>query len=118
MGFEARPDLLNQMPTKPQTFRPRFSAPAASSDVVRGTSTSRGYDADWRRLRRQHLTAFPLCHHCENYATCVDHRVPIEVDPTRRLDPTNLRSCCTDCHNAITANYRTTGVNELPENPR
>lgn len=103
------------MPLKPPTFRPRYFAPAPSSDAVRGSSSSRGYDWQWELLRREHLTANPLCFHCEDYATVVDHRVPIAVDPTRRLDRTNLRSCCTECHNSITTNYRLTGVNELPE---
>lgn len=44
----------------------------------------------------------------------VDHRVPISVDPSRRLDPTNLRSCCDHCHQKVTANFRVNGVNEMP----
>jgi 5-methylcytosine-specific restriction protein A len=36
-------------------------------------------------------------------ATEVHHEVPIDVDPSRRLDLTNLRSLCKPCHSAITA---------------
>jgi len=105
------------MPHKPPNFRNRF-APAPTPDA-RPSSARRGYDRAWARLRLAHLREHPLCVLCEAQgrttgATVVDHRVPIEVAPERRLDPANLRSLCVDHHNACTANYRTTRVNEPP----
>jgi 5-methylcytosine-specific restriction enzyme A len=70
----------------------------------RGTSTSRGYDADWHRLRKSHLQVEPLCRFCLERnrfiaAADVDHIDPFDglADP-RRLDPANLRSLCRSCH--------------------
>ena len=73
----------------------------------RGGSTARGYGYDWQKLQRWHLQAHPLCADCEALgitkpAKDVDHIVPIAVDPSRRLDPSNLRSLCRSCHNAKT----------------
>src|SRR5688572_9889733 len=106
------------MPTRPTTYRPPF-APARTRDV-RPSAAVRGYDRQWARLRRQHLAANPLCVLCLEErrtvpATVADHRVPIAVDPSRRLDPSNVRSLCVTHHNQCTANFRTTGVNEPPE---
>lgn len=103
------------MPTKTRFFRPRHVALPPSNDTVRGSSSSRGYDAQWRRLRREHLTANPLCFNCNGYATLVDHKVPVAVDPSRRLDPTNLRSACGTCHGEITARFKREGINEPQE---
>ena len=74
------------------------------ADKVRGTSTDRGYDATWSRLRRMHLNEHPYCARCWSKgrtveADMVDHVVPISVDPSRRLDPDNLQSLCWPCHN-------------------
>src|SRR5947208_15700092 len=107
------------MPMRPPTFRNRFQPKRVE---IRPASSERGYTATWRRLRHQHLSANPLCVLClaagrTTPATVADHRVPIAVDPSGRLDPRNIRSLCVDHHNACTANFRTTGVNEPPEPP-
>lgn len=99
------------MPTRPAFHRPKFQ-PARSEE--RPSAYARGYDRAWQRLRDAHLIENPFCFACGEFATCVDHRVPIVVDPSRRLDPTNLRSACTDCHASITTNFKLTGRNELP----
>lgn len=63
----------------------------------------------WLRLRRNVLTAHPLCQRCEaegriTAATEVHHRVPVEsafmYDDKRRLmyDPDNLVALCHACH--------------------
>ena len=75
---------------------------------ARGSATARGYGYDWQKLRAWHLRQHPLCADCEARGTTapaddVDHVVPIAVDPSRRLDPTNLRSLCRACHAAKTA---------------
>jgi 5-methylcytosine-specific restriction enzyme A len=64
----------------------------------------RGYDADWRRLRAEHLAEEPYCRECakvgvERLATIVDHIETIRLAPERRLDPTNLQSLCFPHHN-------------------
>lgn len=66
----------------------------------RGTSTQRGYGADWQRLRKQILEADSQCHYCGKHATTVDHIVPISVDPSLRLERTNLVPACLACNTA------------------
>ena len=103
------------MPYRPKQFRPQHQ-PAGEQ---RPSSTKRGYDRAWQKLRLQHLRQNPLCVFCLKQgktvaATVADHVKPIAVAPHLRLDPANIRSCCTDCHAKITANFKTTGVNEMP----
>lgn len=57
---------------------------------------------EWRKLRRVHLDANPLCVEClkegrHRVATIVDHIVPIK-DGGKPLDPSNLQSLCWSCH--------------------
>ena len=62
----------------------------------------------WLRLRRDVLTAHPLCQRCEQEgkrtpATEVHHVRPVEeaVGEERRqrmYDPANLQALCRDCH--------------------
>ena len=76
-------------------------------DQQRGTPASRGYDGDWKRVRTEALKRDKyLCQMCLPRpvpATEVHHDVPIAVDPSRRLDLTNLISLCKACHSRITA---------------
>lgn len=63
----------------------------------------------WMRLRRNILTAHPLCQRCEaegiiTPATEVHHIRPVEeaityADKVQRMyDPHNLQALCHDCH--------------------
>ena len=63
----------------------------------------------WLRLRRDTLTAHPLCQRCEaegiiTPATEVHHIRPVEeaityADKVQRMyDPHNLQALCHDCH--------------------
>lgn len=78
-------------------------------DRWRGSPASRGYDADWRRVRKLALERDKhLCQHCLlkkllTLATEVHHEIPIELAPNLRLVLTNLVSLCKPCHSAITA---------------
>ena len=77
-------------------------------DAKRGTSTHRGYDAVWRRLRTMHLAREPLCRFCSAMgrtiaASVVDHIQSIADAPALRLEPSNLRSLCKRCHDSHTA---------------
>jgi len=74
----------------------------------RESSTKRGYDAVWRRLRLFILRRDKyLCQHClrqgvVTVATDVDHIIPLSRGGAR-LDPANLQGLCETCHNRKTA---------------
>jgi len=60
----------------------------------------------WRRLRAEVLAADPLCWYCQEAnkiiaADTVDHIVPHKGDETLFWERSNLRSCCTSCHNHL-----------------
>jgi 5-methylcytosine-specific restriction protein A len=78
-------------------------------DQRRGLAAARGYDAKWRHLRAYHLSAHPLCEDCGHPAAHVHHVVDIAVDPSRRLDPSNLLSLCAPCHDRRTAGAKLNG---------
>lgn len=77
-------------------------------DKRRGTSHSRGYDREWRRLRAAKLSANPLCEECLRLnrvttATDVDHIEPFNgVNDPLRLAWDNLQSLCHTCHSRKT----------------
>jgi len=78
------------------------------SDSRRGSSTQRGYDYRWQKVRKGYLAKHPLCVHCEangrvTAATEIDHIVPIQVAPMRKYDRTNWQALCKSCHSAKTA---------------
>jgi 5-methylcytosine-specific restriction protein A len=78
---------------------------------TRPTATERGYDAEWRRLRAQHLALNPWCMECASFgkaerATEVDHIIPHKGDDSLRLDPANLQSLCHYHHSQKTGRER------------
>lgn len=80
----------------------------AALRLRRGTSTERGYDAVWRRLRLSILRSEPWCRRCLakkppvwTLATIVDHVIPLPFGP--RLDRRNLQPLCDACHAEKTA---------------
>ena len=86
-------------------------APAAIGAVLydraRGSSSARGYDRHWSRVRLAHLRSEPLCRICASYgnvtaAELVDHIQPIN-DGGAVLDDANLQSLCGRCHARKTA---------------
>jgi 5-methylcytosine-specific restriction endonuclease McrA len=70
----------------------------ARFDRQRPAARARGYDADWDKLRREHLARHPQCRRCGEPASLVDHVIAIRRAPNRRLDPTNIQSLCIRCH--------------------
>lgn len=49
----------------------------------------------WDELRAAHLINNPRCTHCGSIDYLqVHHRTPIDIDPGRELDPTNLITLC------------------------
>lgn len=72
-------------------------------DLYRGSRQSRGYDEDWVRLRNAYITEHPFCEDCEEQgrtrlADEVHHKIPFRVVPELRLEWSNLRSLCVECH--------------------
>jgi 5-methylcytosine-specific restriction protein A len=68
----------------------------------------RGYGWDWQVFRKQYLTQHPLCLDCldvgrTTVATEVHHMVKVKDDPTKRLDPDNMRALCGPCHRVRSA---------------
>lgn len=81
----------------------RQAARQRQNDEERGTSSARGYDADWSKLRFRHLHHNPLCVVCGDKASHVDHIKSVREAPHLRLEPSNLRSMCGPCHSRRTA---------------
>ena len=75
----------------------------------RGSSYERGYDLQWRKLRKYKLKINPLCEcpDCLNglirvrAATVVHHIRDIETNPELRLVMGNLMSVTSECHERI-----------------
>ena len=72
-----------------------------AQDARRGTSTARGYGAQWRTIRARHLVEQPCCERCGAPATLVHHRVPLRAGGTHAWS--NLMAVCVDCHAQIHA---------------
>lgn len=79
-------------------------------DKQRGTSTQRGYGANWRRLRKMKLSRNPICEdpfglHKEYdeliQANEVDHIIPKKHGGESEMN--NLQSLCKSCHSKKTA---------------
>lgn len=95
-------------------LRGRCDAHRKAQDAARGSTTERGYDGAWKRLRAAFLQAHPLCQcpECRDgelrvtVAEVVDHRIAIEERPDLRLDWGNLRSMSKAHHDAHTARTR------------
>jgi 5-methylcytosine-specific restriction protein A len=81
---------------------------AAVRERARSREKNRIYDGAWRKLRAWFIAENPRCG-CGAPATDVDHIVSVKSDPSRRLDPSNLRSMCHSCHS------RRTGADQKPE---
>lgn len=68
----------------------------------RPPAAARGYDAEWRRVRKLVLEAFPLCQVCGvRRAIQVHHVQPLSRGGSHALS--NLLAVCGECHAAITA---------------
>lgn len=79
-------------------------AARAKADANRPTAAARGYDAAWRRVRKDFLAAHPGCcaAGCSQPATEVDHVQSIAERPDLRLSWSNLRGFCKPHHSQRT----------------
>jgi 5-methylcytosine-specific restriction enzyme A len=101
------------MPIKPPTFRGpgqkiwdgNERARKAQFDRTRPSSTERGYDQAWRKVRARFLERNPICAAlgCTELATEVDHIYSIRERPELRLAEFNLRPSCKRHHSERTA---------------
>ena len=78
-----------------------------SSDRMRGSAESRGYDARWRKARTAFLQRNPLCNECMKRgritpATVVDHIIPHRGDRKLFWDEQNWQPLCKSCHDRKT----------------
>ena len=103
------------MPSRPPIHRPPGTRSKQQRqrerDQRRGSSTARGYDYAWQKLRIRKLQADPLCAGCTtqgrvSLAEEVDHIIRITKRPDLRLDWGNLQSLCGPCHDAKSAAER------------
>lgn len=66
-----------------------------------GSSTQRGYGAEWRRLRSKVLREQPFCQACGSSDRLhVDHIIPLKRGGTST--PVNVRVLCRSCHSKKT----------------
>jgi len=73
-------------------------------DELRPSAARRGYDADWRELRAQHLLEHPDCVVCSEPGNEVDHIMAISAGGAR-LDPANLQTMCKTHHSVKTGRH-------------
>lgn len=94
------------MPVRPATMKPSMLRTARSRVAVEPrklSTTERGYDGTWRKLRALFIAEHPLCVECEREgrivpATQVDHIMALSTHPQLRLEWDNLQSLCTTHH--------------------
>ena len=78
-----------------------------SRDRLRGGADTRGYNAQWRRVRLAFLRKYPLCVECRKEgrlvpATVVDHIIPHRGDQKLFWDESNWQALCKHHHDAKT----------------
>lgn len=79
---------------------PYCDAHKAAYDRRRGSANSRGYGAEWKKLREQVLREEPLCRICRRADSReVDHIIPKPVGTDERW---NLQGLCKPCHSRKT----------------
>lgn len=98
----------------------RKAAHLKQIDVKRPSAGERGYDADWRAVRRQYLAAHPACQHegCTARAVEVDHIQSIRDAPALRLRWSNLRGYCAEHHRGRTMRDQVSMSSEYAERAR
>ena len=80
----------------------------SKEEDMRLTSTERGYNYRWQKVRKIYLRRNPLCFECLKEgriepATVVDHIEPHRGDNEKFWNEDNFQSLCERCHNRKTA---------------
>jgi 5-methylcytosine-specific restriction enzyme A len=107
-----RPKQPCRHPSCPELVEAGFCDTHKAVQPQRGTSSERGYDYRWQKVRLLVLRRDKyLCQHCLRQgvitvATDVDHIIALSRGGAR-LDPANLQSLCRTCHNRKTASDQT-----------
>jgi 5-methylcytosine-specific restriction endonuclease McrA len=75
------------------------------------SGSERGYGYDWDQLSKRYRANNPFCQECLKHGRYtltrdVHHVVPIDVDPSRRLDVSNLLAVCRPCHQQLDKSNR------------
>jgi 5-methylcytosine-specific restriction protein A len=101
------------MPNRPPVHKPNHIVETRkATEAQRGRANAKIYDGDWRALSKRFRAANPICYYCwtnegiVKAATEVDHYIPIVDAPDLRLEWSNLRSSCHECHSRKTATER------------
>ena len=92
----------------------RRVCPAHTKPTDNISSTQRGYDVAWMRVRLSVLRRQPWCAACHaeglvTIATEVDHIIPLSKGGAR-LDLANLQPLCRPCHIAKTQQDKSSGT--------
>jgi 5-methylcytosine-specific restriction protein A len=106
----ARPCTKPGCPALVRGSSSRCPAHERERDAARGTSSERGYGADWQAARRAFLAEHPSCVACASdgksvASAIVDHIVPHKGDATLFWDRSNWRAICKRHHDSGTATY-------------
>jgi 5-methylcytosine-specific restriction protein A len=79
--------------------------PKAKHDERRGSSSKRGYNKTWEKVRKNYLARFPLCERCKEQGRITSAVLVHHIKPIRqggeRLNPDNLQALCVSCHALI-----------------
>lgn len=74
------------------------------ADADRGTSSERGYDSHWRRIRQAILNTEPLCRECHNQGRVTAATEVHHIDGNvNNMSVENLEPLCHECHSRITS---------------
>jgi len=98
------------MPQRPPTLHTSRSVDRHNQyDKWRVSSTERGYDYKWQRVRKLKLSLNPLCELCDvndvvTEASIVHHIKHVDTNPELRLTMSNLTSVCPSCHQQLHTN--------------
>lgn len=76
-----------------------------ASNAGKPSAAARGYDAKWRKFRRQYLAIHPTCVECGAAATDVDHVDGLGPLGPRGYDEANCAAMCRPCHARKTARH-------------
>ena len=86
---------------------PRCPRPNKEYDEYRGSSTSRGYNARWERVRKTWLKRNPECAYCpgdyKSLAVLIDHFVPHRGNQQIFWNKEFWRGSCQSCHSVKSA---------------